>query len=121
MMQKEHLRELVWLGDSLNVLREFPNQVQKDIGDALNDVQHGDTPPEAKPFKGVASGVFEIVNRFDTNTYRTLYAVKIGAVVYVLHAFQKKSPKGIKTARKEIELINKRYIKALEIEKERRQ
>ncbi len=110
-------RNICWIGDSLKVLKEFPKQVQKDIGDALNDVQHGVTPPFAKPLKNVGNGVFEIVSRLDKNTYRTVYTFKIGRDVYVLHAFQKKSHKGIETAQKDIDLIKKRYRKALEIEK----
>jgi phage-related protein len=81
-------------------------------------VQRGVTPPQAKPFKGIGSGVFEIVTRFDTNTYRTVYAVRVGAYVYVLHAFQKKSPTGRKTARKDIELIERRYKEAVQLAKE---
>ncbi|BAU67533.1 hypothetical protein STA3757_49550 (plasmid) [Stanieria sp. NIES-3757] len=55
-------------------------------------------------FKGIGSGIFEIVTRFDSDTYRTIYAVQIGKHIYVLHAFQKKSPKGIKTAQKNLNL-----------------
>ena len=62
--------------------------------------------------------MFEIVTRFDTDTYRTIYAVQIGKRVYVLHAFQKKSPKGIKTAKPDIVLIERRYKRAQELEKE---
>lgn len=98
--------------------QRIPTQVKQDIGDALNDVQHGDTPPSAKLLKGIGNGIFEIVSRFDTNTYRTVYAVKIGHNIYVLHAFQKKSPKGIKTAKKDIELIQSRYKRAVELNKE---
>ena len=78
----------------------------------------GTTPPDAKLFKGIGSGVFEIVTRHDTNTYRTVYAVKIGIRIYVLHAFQKKSPKGIKTAEKDKSLIKNRYKQAVELEKQ---
>lgn len=75
-------------------------------------------PDNAKPLKGVGSGVFEIVTRFDKNTYRTVYAVQIGETLYVLHAFQKKSPRGIKTAQSDVDLIKQRYKQALEIDKE---
>lgn len=88
---------------------------EKDIGSALFDIQMGARPPQAK---GISSGIWEIVTRFDTNTYRTVYAVKIGERVYVPHAFQKKSPRGSKTAKKDIETITRRYRKALAIEKE---
>lgn len=107
-----------WLGDSLKRVRDFPVEVRQDIGVSLFDVQQGSTPDNAKPFKGVGSGVFEIVTRFDRNTYRTVYAVQIGETIYVLHAFQKKSPKGIKTAQSDVGLIKKRYKQALSMEKE---
>jgi phage-related protein len=58
------------------------------------------------------------VTRFDTDTYRTVYAVQIGERVYVLHAFQKKSPKGIKTAQKDVDLIKGRYKMAIVLEQE---
>lgn len=111
---------VLWLGDSRKQVQAFPQTVRQDIGSALYDVQLGETPPQAKPFKGVGSGVFEIVTRFDTNTYRTVYAVQLGAHVYVLHAFQKKSPTGRKTARKDIDVIARRYKEAVHLAKESR-
>ncbi len=106
------------MGDSLKQVKSFPEEVRKDIGSSLYEVQLGEKPNNAKPFKGVGSGVFEIVTRFDSDTYRTVYAVQIGNCIYVLHAFQKKSPKGIKTAQKDIDLINRRYQAAVERSKE---
>ena len=76
-------------------------------------VQFVETPTEAKPFKGVGSGVYEIVKRYDSDTYRAVYAVKIGDSVYVLHAFQKKSKRGIKTPQTDVDLIKQRYKDAL--------
>jgi phage-related protein len=104
-----YLRPLVWMGDSRKNIRDFPREVRLSVGYALQLVQAGETPLEAKPFKGVGSGVYEIVKRYDTDTYRVVYVVKIGEIVYVLHAFQKKSKKGIKTPQSDIELIKQRY------------
>jgi phage-related protein len=112
------LRPLVWMGDSRKNIREFPEDVQKSVGYALQLVQAGETPMEAKPFKGVGSGVYEIVKRYDTDTYRAVYAVKIGEKVYVLHAFQKKSKQGIKTPQADVDLIKQRYKDAQEREKQ---
>jgi phage-related protein len=78
-------------------------------------VQAGRTPLSAKPLRGVGSGIFEIVDDYDTNTYRAVYAVKLGHSVYVLHAFQKKSKRGIKTPQKEIDLIKRRLQWAKEM------
>jgi phage-related protein len=106
------------VGDSLKQVKGFPAEVRGEIGVALYDAQKGDKPPDAKPFKGVGSGVFEIVTRFDTDTYRTVYAVRIGERVYVLHAFQKKAKKGIKTPQHQVDSIKRRYKQAVEMEKE---
>ena len=114
--ERINLREAVWIGDSKARLKEFPQPVQKDIGDALFIVQAGSMSPAAKPFKGVGSGVFEIRSDYRTDTYRAIYAVKIGERVYVLHCFQKKSKRGIKTPKKEVDLIKKRLKMAQELE-----
>lgn len=101
-----------WLGDSLRVLRSFPKEVQDDIGHELFLVQCGLMPKDAKPLKGIASGVFELVTRFDGDTYRTVYAIKIADKVYVLHVFQKKSKLGIKAPQQGIDLIVSRLKEA---------
>jgi phage-related protein len=112
------VKPVIWVGDSLKQVRDFPVVVRQDIGSSLFDVQKGNTPDNAKPFKGIGSGIFEIVTRFDKDTYRIVYAVQIGERVYVLYAFQKKSPKGIKAAQKDINLIKSRYKQAIELEQE---
>ncbi|MYH83774.1 type II toxin-antitoxin system RelE/ParE family toxin, partial [Candidatus Poribacteria bacterium] len=76
----------------------------------------GSMSPAAKPFKGVGSGVFEIRSDYRTDTYRAVYAAKIGERVYVLHCFQKKSKRGIKTPKKEVDLIKRRLKMAQELE-----
>jgi phage-related protein len=64
--------------------------------------------PSAKPWKGQGPGVFELVEDHDGDTSRAIYTVRFREVVYVLHAFQKKSPKGIRTAQTDIDLIERR-------------
>ena len=110
------LRPLIWMGNSRKNIRDFPEQARASVGYALQLVQAGETPVDAKIFKGVGSGVYEIVKRYDTDTYRVVYAVKIGENVYVLHAFQKKSKQGIKTPQADIDLVKQRYKDALEKE-----
>jgi len=66
-------------------------------------------PKDAKPFKGIGSGVLEIAVRYDTDAYRTVLAVQLGKKIYVLHAFEKKSRKGIETPKQDVDLIRKRY------------
>lgn len=80
------------------------------IGTALNSAQLGGKHPAAKPLKGFGgAGVLEVVDDFDGDTYRAVYTVKFAGVVYVLHAFQKKSRKRIETPKNEIDLIRRRY------------
>ena len=88
------------------------------MGYALYLAQIGDKHPSAKPLKGyVGAGVLEIVDNYDGDTYRTVYKVKLAGVVYVLHAFQKKSKKGIATPKKDIDLIKKRLKLAIEMDR----
>jgi len=66
-------------------------------------------------FRGVGSGVLEIALRYASDAYRVVAAVQLGKRIYVLHAFQKKSKKGIATPKRDIELIKKRYAEAREL------
>ncbi|MGA2700655.1 MAG: type II toxin-antitoxin system RelE/ParE family toxin [Isosphaeraceae bacterium] len=109
------LRPLVWLGNSLRNLRAFPAEAKKIIGDELQLIQFGGMPKDAKPFKGIGSGVFEIALRHDSEAYRTVLAVQLGRNIYVLHAFQKKSKKGIATPKPDVDLIKQRYKEAKEL------
>jgi phage-related protein len=109
------LRPLVWLGTSIRNLRAFPDEAKKIIGDELQLIQFGGMPKDAKSFKGVGSGVFEIALRHDREAYRTVLAVQLGRNIYVLHAFQKKSKKGIATPKPDVDLIKQRYKEAKEL------
>ena len=86
------------------------------VGQALFDAQTGGKHPDAKPLKGFGgAGVLEIVDDYDGDTYRAVYTVRFAGVIYVLHAFQKKSKSGIATPKKELDLIKNRMkeVKAL--------
>ncbi len=109
------LRPVIWLGNSKRFVLEFPKEAQKLIGDELQLMQFGGMPKDAKPFKGVGSGVFEIALRYATDAYRVVLAVKLGDKIYVLHAFQKKSKKGRATPKNDIDLIKQRYREAQEL------
>jgi phage-related protein len=104
----EKRRPLFWEGSSKKDFKEFPIPVQKDMGVALFVVQLGGRPDSAKPWRGNGSGVYELVEDHRGDTFRAVYAVRIGYAVHVLHAFQKKSTSGIATPRPEVELIEKR-------------
>ncbi len=104
----------MWVGTSLKDLRTFPDEVRQDLGYALHQAQQGEKATSAKPLKGFdGAGVLEVVDDFDGNTYRAVYTVRFKDVVYVLHAFQKKSKSGISTPKADIETIRSR-LKAAE-------
>jgi phage-related protein len=107
-------KPLHWVGSSLTDLAELPRVVQREVGRALSAAQFGGKHPKTKPWKGAGPGVFEIVSDERHSTYRAVYTVRFEKAVYVLHAFQKKSPAGIKTARRDIEIISRRLKRARE-------
>src|SRR5215475_6053479 len=117
---RSDIRPITWMGSSREDLKTFPAQVRRDIGHALYTAQQGETDPAAKPLKGFGgSSVMEIVDRYDTDTYRAVYTTQFAGRIFVLHAFQKKSKKGVATPQKEIELIKKRLAAARNHYKER--
>jgi len=97
-----------WMGSSKSDLLAFPQEVVGEMGYALGVAQLGGKHPAAKPWKGEGAGVFELVERFDGD------AVRFEGVIYVLHAFQKKSPSGIRTAQTDIDLVGERLKRARE-------
>jgi phage-related protein len=101
-------RPISWLKAARRDFEEFPDDVQSDMLDALTLAAEGGKSDKAKPFKGVEGGVFEIALKYRGDAFRTLYAVKIGAEIWVIHAFQKKSKSGIKTPQMEVDLIRER-------------
>ena len=103
---------LRWVGSSKDDLLAFPEAVKDEIGTALSVAQFGGMHPKAKPWKGQGSGVFEIVEDHRGDAYRAVYTVRFADVVYVLHAFQKKSPSGIRTSRRDVELVARRLTEA---------
>jgi len=107
-------KPLHWIGSSKRDLLAFPAQVVRAIGYDLSAVQYGGQPPSAKPWKGLGPGVWELVEYAASGTYRAVYTVQFRRAVYVLHAFQKKSPAGIRTAATDVALIRRRLQAALE-------
>jgi len=102
-------KPLQWVGSSKKDLLAMPGDVIDVFGYALHLAQMGKKHDQAKPMKGFGgAGVLEVVEDHMGNTYRSVYAVKIAAKVYVLHCFQKKSTKGIETPKHEIDLIRER-------------
>jgi phage-related protein len=110
-------KPLHWVGSSKRDLLRFPPRVVDNIGYALGVVQYGGRPPSAKPLKGLGSGVLEILEDDAAGTFRAVYTVRFRRAIYVLHAFHKKSPSGIRTARTDIALIAQR-LKAARLDYE---
>ena len=102
-------KPLFWVRSSKRDLKAMPDAVQDIAGGALDDVQWGLTPAEAKPLKGFGgASVQEILCDYDGNAYRAVYTVEFPKAVYVLHCFQKKSKTGSKTPKLDKELIESR-------------
>ncbi len=112
------LKPLVWIGSSRGDLRKFPEDVQDEVGFALYQAQLGEKHRAVKPLKGFGgAGVLEVVSSFEGNAYRAVYTVRLEQAVYVLHAFQKKSRRGIATPAQEIEKIKRRLKMAIDYHK----
>jgi len=111
------IKQLVWMGSSLKDLKKFPETVKDEIGYILYLVQIGEYHQNITPLTGFPGGVMEIKSYYDKDTYRSVYATKLGDEIYVLHAFKKKSKKGIKIPKEDIEVIKQRLKRAEELAK----
>ena len=104
-----------WVGNSKDAVSRFPDEVRRRVGGALWDAQIGRKAPYAKPLKGFGdAAVLEVVDDYDGDTYRAVYTVRFATCVYVLHAFQKKSKRGIATPKAELDVIDQRLKRARE-------
>jgi phage-related protein len=112
-------KPLYWVGSSLDDLKAFPMTVQRVMGFALRQAQGGDKHEDAKPLAGFSgAGVLEVVEQYAGNAYRAVYTVRFSDAVYVLHAFRKKSRRGIATPQKELDLVRQRLARAQEMHEE---
>jgi phage-related protein len=104
-------RPISWVQGALKAYRRFPPQAQTRIADALTIAAEGGKSDNVKPLVGFGSGVFEIAVAYHGDAFRAVYAVQVGDAVWVVHAFQKKSKRGIQTPRHEIEVIRDRIAR----------
>jgi phage-related protein len=115
------MKAIDWVGSTKADLDKLPEDVQHEFGYALYLAQVGDKHEDAKPLAGFGgAGVLEVVENYDGDTYRAVYTVRFSTAVYVLHVFQKKSKKGIKTPKRDIDLIKSRLRLAEQDDKEKR-
>jgi phage-related protein len=99
------MKKIVFLGDSLGRLRDFPDDARSEAGYQLREVQNGNDPSDWKPMKTIGPGVREIRIREATGAFRIIYVASMGEQVVVLHAFQKKTQQ---TPGKDIDLAASR-------------
>jgi phage-related protein len=108
-------RRISWVKAALKDFGGFPEGVQEQTTSTLRLAARGEKADIAKPMKGLGSGVFEVALAYRGNAYRTVYAVQLAEDIWVVHAFQKKSTKGIKTPKHEIDLIRERISRLKEM------
>ena len=109
-------RGLEYVGRCQRDLREFPDQVREIVAFALLEAQVGGKHPDAKPLAGFGgASVLELALPFETNAYRVVYTLKFPGMVYVLHAFMKKSTQGIAMAKRDKEMIQRRLRAAADL------
>jgi phage-related protein len=108
-------RPISWIKAARKDFEDFPEDVQGHMLSALTIAAEGSKSDKAKPFKGVDGGVFEIALKHRGDAFRVIYAVKIGADIWVIHAFQKKSKTGIKTPQMDVDIIRERLKRLKEV------
>ena len=109
-------KPVYWLGSSYDDLMDMPERVQDTFGYALDLAQRGKRHRKAKPFKVKGeSGLTEIVEDNDGDTYRAIYTVRYEDSIYVVHCFQKKSTIGIKTSKQDVDIVIERLKRLREI------
>jgi phage-related protein len=114
-------KPVVWMGSSRIDLKTFPEDVQAHVGYALYAAQCGEEYATVKALKGFGGrSVLEIVAPHESDTYRAVYTVRFKDVIYVLHAFQKKSKRGVATPKPDMDLIRRRLADATRLHEQRR-
>ncbi|MCF7799623.1 type II toxin-antitoxin system RelE/ParE family toxin [Candidatus Babeliales bacterium] len=113
------LKLIIWIASSKEDLLGFPKDIQSSMGYGLYLAQKGEKHLHCKVLKGfTGASVLEIRESNNSGTFRVVYVTKFSNIIFVLHAFQKKSKQGIKTPKQEIDLIKKRLKDAQEIYEE---
>ena len=98
-------KDVEWLGDSKDTIKDFPDDIKMDFGADLFRLQQGLEPNNWKPFPGLKKNAFELRAKDGSGIYRTIYVTFVKGKIYVLHCFQKKSPK---TSKGDINVANQR-------------
>lgn len=107
-MARKALRTISWLKGALKDFQKLPEPVRDDAADALTEIAEGGTPDIAKLLAGLGGGVWELAIKERGDAFRVIYALQLGDDIWVLHAFQKKSKRGIATPKHEIDVVRER-------------
>jgi phage-related protein len=108
-------RPVSWIQAALKEFETFPQGARSICLAALTIAAEGGKADVAKPMQGLGAGVFEIALPFKGDAFRVVYAVQLADEIWVVHAFQKKSTQGIKTPRREIDLMKERLKRLKEM------
>ena len=114
-MARGTIRNVSWIKAARKDFEAFPVCARNRALDALTIVADGGTPDVAKPLSGLGAGVWELAIKERGDAFRVIYALQLGADIWVVHAFQKKSTKGIATPVHEIELVRARIKRLKEL------
>ena len=107
-MGSRDTRPISWIKAAQKAFEGFPKGSRDEILRALTAAAEGRKLDISKPMKGFGSGVFEVALKYRTDAFRTVHALQLGDAICVLHAFQKKAKQGIKTPKKDLDLIRER-------------
>lgn len=108
-------RPISWVKAARKAFERFPDVAQEQVLQALDIAAEGRKSRIAKPLKGLGGGVFEIALPHKGDAFRLVYAVQIGEDIWVVHAFQKKSKRGVSTPKEEIDVVRERLKKLREL------
>ena len=103
-----NIRPISWIRAARKAFEAFPQATQVEAAQALTIIAEGGMPDVAKPLKGLGAGVMELALRHRGDAFRVVFAIQIGADVWVVHTFQKKSKSGIATPQAEIDVVRER-------------
>ena len=102
------MRPIGWVKAARRDYEAFPPSVRDRINTALSIAACGSKADIAKPLKGLGPGVMEVAVRYRTNAWRVVYVTNVSGTLWILHAFQKKSKRGVRTPKPEIDLVKAR-------------
>ncbi|MEG8219637.1 type II toxin-antitoxin system RelE/ParE family toxin [Sphingomonas sp. HH69] len=114
-MPRPTFRTISWIRAARKDFESFPPRAIDRALDALTVVADGGAPDIAKPLAGLGVGVWELAIKERGDAYRVVYALQLGDDIWVVHAFQKKSTRGISTPRHEIDLVRERIKRLKEM------